>query len=53
MREYQTDFEQQKSINDLKKSKEEEAMQNINLIEGELLMSNKKPDLSNRKRFKK
>ena len=50
MREYQTDFEQQKSINDLKKAKEEEAMQKINLIEGELLMSNKKPDLTNRNR---
>jgi len=48
VREYQTDFEQQKSINDLKKTKEEEAMQKINLIEGELLMSNKKPDLTNR-----
>ena len=32
VREYQTDFEQQKSINDLKKTKEEEAMQKINLI---------------------
>ena len=50
VREYQTDFEQQKSINDLKKTKEEEAMQKINLIEGELLMSNKKPDLTNRNR---
>ena len=51
VREYQTDFEQQKSINDLKKAKEEEAMQKINLIEGELLMSNKKPDLTNRNRL--
>ena len=52
VREYQTDFEQQKSINELKKAKEEEAMQKINLIEGELLMSNKKPDLTSRQRFK-